>query len=248
VFRATRRPALLILRGWRCCSFRICNIDQEWSCDSHLRRRRAFRGIAIKNMHIDTNSSRVEAVLIDRPKPISQRLESRGCWSSAQLENRRIKPAAQAELRNFQRCFRPMGLGGFRRTDSLSPISIKDGLSQRHTVKTETSVQAERCAVRRGGRNHAERRFRFTGPFGPDVKSRLLLGLATVGVFVRLKNSARSRRTAPSVTGKFRSTAMSKLCWPGPRATPTPLLPKPVSPGPLPFGASGAIVNAFGSR
>jgi len=39
--------------------------------------------------------------------------------------------------------------------------------------------------------------FRFTGPFGPDVKSRLLLGLANCGVFVRFEEFRAEPQTAP---------------------------------------------------
>src|ERR1022692_2477430 len=75
-----------------------------------------------------------------------------------------------------------------------------------------------------------------------------VLGFAKLGVFVRLKNSARTRTLeVPSIVN-VRSIAASISRCPGPRAMPTPLLPKSVSAGLLPNGASGAEVNPAGLR
>ncbi len=71
-------------------------------------------------------------------------------------------------------------------------------------------------------------------------------GFAKFGVFVTLKNSARTRILAVPSSANARSTAISISRCPGPRTMPTPLLPKSVSAGLLPNGASGAEVNAAG--
>src|ERR1700733_12759733 len=76
----------------------------------------------------------------------------------------------------------------------------------------------------------------------------VLLGLAKFGVLVRLKNSPRMRRLWDSTMGMLRSSAMSRLCWPGPRTRPTPLFPKSVSAELVPLGTSGAEVKPAGSR
>ena len=70
-----------------------------------------------------------------------------------------------------------------------------------------------------------------------------LFGLAKFGVFVRLKNSARMRTAEDPSIENVRSIAASKSRCPGPRTIPTLLLPKSVSAGLLPNGASGAEVN-----
>src|ERR1700733_1432353 len=74
----------------------------------------------------------------------------------------------------------------------------------------------------------------------------VLLGLAKFGVLVRLKNSPRMRRLWDSTMGMLRSSAMSRLCWPGPRTRPTPLFPKSVSAELVPLGTSGAEVRRAG--
>src|SRR5450631_909150 len=76
----------------------------------------------------------------------------------------------------------------------------------------------------------------------------VLFGLAKLGVLVTLKNSALKWTLCDSTTRIVRSNARSMLRWPGPRTMPTPLLPKSVSEGLVPFGASGAEVNAAAFR
>src|SRR6266568_3155695 len=76
----------------------------------------------------------------------------------------------------------------------------------------------------------------------------VLFGFPKFAVFVRLKISALNTNLLDSVTAIVRSNAISMLCCPGPRTRPTPLLPKSVSKGLVPLGASGAEVNAAGFR
>src|SRR5256885_16978128 len=76
----------------------------------------------------------------------------------------------------------------------------------------------------------------------------LFTGLLKLAVLVRLKNSPRRCSAWDSAIGIERSKAISRLRWPGPRTSPTPLFPKSVSCGPVPFGASGAEVNAAAFR
>src|SRR5580692_10914075 len=74
------------------------------------------------------------------------------------------------------------------------------------------------------------------------------LGLEKLGVLVTLKNSMRANRRPARSSPNVRCSARSASRWPGPRTMPTPLLPKSVSPGPLPNGASGALMNPAGLR
>ena len=76
-----------------------------------------------------------------------------------------------------------------------------------------------------------------------DPVFNILFGFAKFDLFVRLKNSPRTRILEdPSIANRRSIAASISLC-PGPRTMPTPLLPKSVSAGLLPKGASGADVN-----
>jgi hypothetical protein len=72
-------------------------------------------------------------------------------------------------------------------------------------------------------------------------KFTMLSGFAKFGLLLILKNSARKWILCDSLVGIVRSTAISISRWLGPRTIPTPLLPKAVSSGLVPFGASGCL-------
>src|SRR5262252_8513443 len=83
----------------------------------------------------------------------------------------------------------------------------------------------------------------------PNVADETLVpGLPNCGVLNALKNSERNSKLAFS--RKRRSDvllmiAMSELFWPGPKAMPTPLLPKPVATPSLPTMGQIAAPAAF---
>jgi len=177
--------------------FRICNIDQEWSCDSHC----GVGGHSVESPSRTCTSTRILLVskrcsLIDQsPSPT---LESRGCWSSAQLENREDKTSCSSRVRNFQRVLQAYGAWRLP-SHRFSFSNLDQGCPFRRGTQSKQKLQCKLndARVRRGGRNHAERRIQIHWTIWARREIKAAIGVGELWGIREIEEFRASRRLRP---------------------------------------------------